>query len=336
MRTLGIVSSLILVAAGLAVALPSAAVATTTACTWGTSALPVPPGAAQYSINVDATDHNGGWAGDASITGDRDHVFSWKNGTVTDLGRTPMAPGQTILTQATVADENRSGTIVVNLFVSPYQQLHPPYRIRNGQWEALGLLPGTTWSSAVAINDAGDILGTNTVASNGTTSPVLVRWPAGQTTPVPVTGLPPRTTAIDLDEDGTMLVDVYTSGPAIVRGGVLTPLPLLPRADYADAAKISNGRIIGSQHLKSGYVGAVWERDLTPHSLPNSNVGMLINRDGLAIGTRLTGGGLGVWRAGVLEFSFPASGATADMGAISDDGSFAGTLNYLPTVWRCA
>jgi len=41
--------------------------------------------------------------------------------------------------------------------------------------------------------------------------------------------------------DGTMLVDVYTSGPAIVRGGVLTPLPLLPRADYADAAKISNG-----------------------------------------------------------------------------------------------
>lgn len=335
MKSLGIVTSLITLAAGLAVALPGAAAATTTACTWRSSPLPVPPGVGEFSINVDGTDHNGGWAGDASVNGDRDHVFSWKNGTVTDLGPTPMAPGQTIKTQATVADENRSGTIVVNLFVSPYQQLHPPYRIRNGQWEALGLLPTTTWSTAVAINDAGDILGTNTVVSNGVSRLALVRWPAGQTTPVEVTGLPPRTSAIDLDEDGTMLVDVYTNGPAIVRGGVLTPLPLLPRVDYASAAKISNGRIIGSQHLKSGYVGAVWERDLTPHSLPNSNVGKLINRDGLAIGTRLTGGGLGVWRNGVLEFSFPSSDTPADMGAISDDGSFAGTLNYLPTVWRC-
>lgn len=332
MKKLGIVTALITLAAGFTLALPNTATATTAACTWRTSPLPVPSGAREFSINVDATDHNGGWAGDASMS-DRDHVFSWKNGTVTDLGATPMAPGQTILTQATVADENRAGTILVNLFVSPYQQIHPPYRIRGGQWEALGLLPGATHWEAVAINDAGDVLGTNWVARNGKTGEVVVRWPAGQTAAVEVPGIPFATRAIDLDEDGTMLVGVRnpTTGaydPNIVRGGVRTALQTLSGTTNPDARKISNGRVIGQTFPRSGAVGVFW--DLSPHSLPNSTDGILINRDNLAIGRRSSG--FGVWRSGVLEFSFSAT----DVGAISDDGSFAGTLNYLPTVWRCS
>lgn len=337
MRTLGIVSSLI----ALAVAVPGTAAATTTACTWGTTALPVPPGANQFSITVDATDHNGGWAGKASITNDRDHVFSWKNGVLTDQGRTPMAPGQTILTQAKVADENRSGTILVNLFVSPYQMIHPPYLVRSGQWQALGLLPGATWWDAVGINDAGDVLGWNNVVRNGKSVSVVVRWPAGQTTPVEVPGIPLESRAIDLDEDGTMLVGVRspTTGayvPNILRNGTLTQLPALPHSDDIEAAQISNGRIIGTTHLNSGYIGTVWEPNLTPRTLSGSADGRLINRDALAIGRR-SGSGVsyGVWRIGTLEFTF-GSADNITFGAISDDGSFAATRNYLPTVWRCA
>jgi hypothetical protein len=335
MKTLGIVSSLIALAAGFAVALPSTATATTTSCTWRSSSLPIPPGANQYFIRIGGTDHNGGWAGKASMP-DRDHVFAWKNGTIVDYGPTPMAPGQTILTQASVADENRSGTILVNLFVSPYQQLHPPYQIRNGQWQQLTPLPGATHWEAAAINDAGDVLGTNWVARNGTTGEVVVRWPAGQTAAVEVPGIPFKTRAIDLDEDGTMLVGVRnpTTGsydPNIVRGGVRTTLQPLSGTTNPDGVKISNGRVIGNNYPKSGVTAVVWERDLTPHALPNSDFGKLINRDGLAIGTR-DGGGTAVWRNGVLEFSF----GSADMGAISDDGTFAVTLNDIPTVWRCS
>jgi len=335
MKTLGIAGSLVALAAGFLVVLPNTATATTTACTWQTSALPVPAGANVFSFSIGGTDHSGGWVGRASMS-DGWHVFAWKNGTVTDYGR-PLPSGI-----ATVPDENRAGTIVANRIDGTFQQITMAFRIRGGQWEQLAPLSGATRSLAEAINDAGDIIGTNWVPRNGKTGPVVVRWPAGQTAAVEVPGIPFDSRAIDIDEDGTLLVgvrDAITGAylPNVVRGGVRTALPQLAGNQDLEAVQLSNGRVTGWVYTNSRYTGVVWERDLTPHALPNATQGLLINRDGLVVGRRSgTNVSYGVWRDRTLEFTFDASNDNLDLGAISDDGTFAGTLRYAPTVWRCA
>jgi hypothetical protein len=331
MTKLGIVGALV---AGLIVVLPAPASATTAACTWQTVALPEPAGANVFSIRLGGTDHSGGWAGRASVSGAGSRVFSWKNGTVTDHGPIPSPSGT-----AWVTDENRAGTIVTTMTDGAWGQIAVGFRIRGGQWDQLVPIQGGTRSEAVAINDSGDILGMNWVVRNGTAGPVVVRWPAGQTAAVEVPGIPFDSRAIDLDEDGTMLVGVRdpASGaylPNVVRGGVRTALP---GGQQPEATAISNGRVTGAIYANSHYTAVVWERDLTRRSLPGAGQALLINRDGLVI-ARPTSipPSHGVWRGGTLEFSFGTTDDIVDTGAINDDGTFAGTLGYIPTVWRCA
>jgi len=262
----------------------------------------------------------------------------WKNGAVTDYGG-----AATTTAFISVLDENRAGTIVVNSTDGYLGSIRTAYRIRGGVWEQLATLPGASQPIAAAINDVGDIVGTNLVQRNGNVGTVVVRWPAGQTTPVEVPGLPLNSTAIDLDEDGTLLVGLRnpeTQGqvPHVLRGGVLNALPTLARNQTPYGRAISNGRVTGSVLPKGGsYIGVVWERDLTPHSLPTAGEGLLINRDGLVVASHSNPNVTdhGVWRNGTLEYAFGSFDDHVYTGALSDDGTFAGQLRGAPTVWRC-
>lgn len=331
-----IAGSLAALALGCTLVLPGTAAATTAACTWSPSALPLPAGAS--SVSVDGTDHSGGWAGSAYFSGDRRRVLTWKNGTVTDHGGVASATAF-----ISVVDENRAGTIVLNTTDGYFGSIKLAYRIRAGIWEQLAPLPGASAPIVKSINDTGDVIGTNIVQRNGTVGTVVVRWPANQTTPVEVPGLPLHATAIDLDQDGTLLVGLRnpeTQGqiPHVMRSGVLTALPPLARNQTLYAKAISNGRVTGSVLPKGGqYTGVVWERDLTPHSLPNASEGHLINRDALVVASHTNPNvtSHGVWRAGTLEYAFGTFDDHVYTGTLSDDGTFAGQLRGQPTIWRC-
>jgi hypothetical protein len=123
----------------------------------------------------------------------------------------------------------------------------------------------------------------------------------------------------------------------VFRAGQLTALPLLPSYEFLNAKKISNGRITGYVGRGSDpSVGVVWERDLTPHALPNNESGQYINRDGLVIGYNPDATLIwGVWRNLALEFAFGAANDNAFVGTVSDDGTFGGNFRGNPTFWRC-
>jgi len=75
-------------------------------------------------------------------------------------------------------------------------------------------------------------------------------------------------------------------------------------------------------------------RDLTPHALSNAIESSFINRDGLVVGSP-AGHSWGVWRNGTLEFAFGTADDLIHIGALGDDGAFAGDFHG-PMVWRCS
>lgn len=177
MRTAGL---LVALAIGSMVVMPNTAAAATAACTWHSNTLSGPAGA---SSNVYTTDDSGGWAGTAYFSGVGYHVVTWQNGTVTDYGGVGAPSASTV-----VADENPSGALAVTMMAGPYTYVQNAYRISGGQWQQLAPLPGGARPEAKAINDAGDVFGTDSEQRNGLTGTVVLRWPANQTTPVTVAG----------------------------------------------------------------------------------------------------------------------------------------------------
>ena len=333
MKIAGSLATLAL-AVGSTLVLPNTATAAT--CTWSSSTLSGPAGA--FST-IHATDNSGGWAGTAYFSFVGNHVIAWKNGTITDYGEIGSSSANVV-----VVDENRTGALAVNVTDGGEAQTKSEYRISGGQWQQLAPLPGGTRPEVVSINDAGDVYGTTQMVNgSGITGTVVVRWPANQATPVQVAGLPFDTTMIDLDDDGTLLVgtpDPKTGGPVphLLRNGILTALPPLANGQTTNGDAIANGRVAGDVITKSiQLIGTVWESNLAVHSLPNLQEGMLINRNDLVVGT-LTGSGAtnGVWRNGTLEYSFGSTSNYVALGAVSDDGTFGGDINSVPTVWRCS
>ncbi|HEY3611537.1 MAG TPA: hypothetical protein VGL06_28845 [Pseudonocardiaceae bacterium] len=333
MRTAGLLFAL---AIGATVVLPNtAAAAVAASCTWHSSTLSGPAGTS--ATNLYTTDDNGGWAGTAYFSGVGYHVVTWKNGTVTDYGGVGAPSASTI-----VDDENRSGALAVTMMAGPYTYVQNAYRITGGQWQQLAPAAGGSHPEARAINDAGDVFGTDGEVSNGLTGTVVLRWPANQTTPVAVAGLPFDSTVLGLDDDGTLLVGIPDANgvpvPHLLRGGVLYPLPPSAGNVSSYAVAISNGRVTGSVVSKSvKYTAVVWDGNQVAHALPGGDMGVLINPSDLVVGT-LGGSGAtnGVWRNGTLEYTFGTTNNYIALGAISDDGSFAGDVDKVPTVWQCS
>ncbi|MBP2327119.1 putative membrane protein [Kibdelosporangium banguiense] len=286
---------------------------------------------------VQATDHQGGYSGTAWFPANSTrHVVSWKNGGITDYGTIPNT------TASQVQDSNRAGTLVGTRHNGSLGAQRS-FRTNGGAIETLPAPLEAVYSKAYAISDTGDVVGGLTDRRSGKLADVAVRWPAGQPDQVvELAGAPVGALAVDLDENGTVLLRIPDANgntwPYLWRDGVTTPLNRLPGATSMLGNAIANGRVVGTVTTSAGTQGVFWDKDGVPRTLPGSTAGRSINRDGLIEGEISSSPGTsGVWRLGTFEANLGTDARTETVG---DDGSIGGYRynggQYQPTVWRCA
>ncbi len=209
--------------------------ATTTACTWRTTNLPVPAGA--VSGYVSAASGPGTYAGQVGFPGSNGandyHVVRWTGATLSDLGLLPAAHND-----LEVNDVNSSGTVVGAagkiIGEDPWGVVirYFPFRSTDGHLEQLPVPAGAYNVHAVAITENGDIWGNGHPAGDPDHN-VVYRWPADQpgtvTTPA---GFPLGSSVAGVDTDGTVAFTVAPSPIAdtsayLWKNGVVTALPML-------------------------------------------------------------------------------------------------------------
>ncbi|MCP3800295.1 hypothetical protein NLX83_13610 [Allokutzneria sp. A3M-2-11 16] len=332
MRAARLALPAVLAAVAAVVVGPGTAAAAEAACTWKATALPLPAGMTQG--RAIAADNQGGHAGIMMGSGP-ERVVLWKPDGVVDYGQVPFAPYL-----VTVADVNRSGTVVGHGLRTMYT--YGPFRSVGTRIEALPVPEGTYSATAKAVNDRGDIVGqyVRKLGERGR----AVMWPVdrpGQM--VELTGLPGTDTMVanDIDEDGTVLVDVVTSNGSPTgyrwRDGVATKLvPPVASKDVSGEA-ISAGRVVGwiSPADGSGLRAVQWDAAGKASLLPDGRSAQSVNRDGLAVGA---GASTVIWRNGKLEAKLPSS-PQLFAGKVGDDGGvpvYTRTNNKdTPLVYRC-
>lgn len=276
---------------------------------WRLTLLPLPAGHEDATGYITGTDGHGGYSGYLRIDGGT-QVVTWSSGQPAVRG-TP--PGTEF---AETRDQNRAGTIIGNAVdhetgaVAPFTLAAPGFRL---------LAPS---GFTTAINERGDIVGG--IADD------VVLWPAGGE-PVVVRVDLPSARAVDIDDDGTVLLASET-GNHLWRDGVLTSL-----ADpSAHAMAIRNGRVVGT--------GLLWHEPNAPTPLRNASIASEINGTGLIVGREQAAsvnGPLAVWRGQAPIERLPVpNGWLGTAGALADDGTIAGWVSMgnpseggRPAVW---
>ncbi|MEU4251875.1 hypothetical protein AB0F15_31105 [Amycolatopsis sp. NPDC026612] len=303
---------------------------------WEAELLAMPDGFADAFAHVQGNDSHGGYAGDLWLDG-ISHIVTWSQ------GRPTVHPQPDGYEAADVVDENSAGTILGDAKGGFWSQ---PLVLDHGRYERL-LVPGD-WASlrAVALNERGDVLA-NAQPNSG--DGVAVLWPAGDRAhPVVITG-PPYLSAVDIDDDGTVLMNA--SGKSYTwRDGVLQQLTAPQGAAYVHAAAIRKGQITGNFFGSDMLVnhGVRWRSPAQPEVLPSSSTTFGLNRFGLIVGDGPrpdpTGplGPLSAWLAGRALGPLPLAGYTEGHAkAVGDDGTIAGVVSDgalsdagRPVVWR--
>jgi uncharacterized membrane protein len=293
-------------------------------CTWTQATLPLPAGQLWGHVSAAA---NGGWfAGSGSSS-----VIRWHNGVAEDLG---SAFGQ----QIELNDINSTGTAVGVTYENSFEDDAVVYR--NGRFTALPKPPGRRSARALAINDAGDIVGT--ALGIGDTFDLTI-WPAAA--PGTVLTINPDPTVygyvspVEIDEQGRILIRASTSQTDhFVRypDGTMTKLAL--GTNYVDAFR--NGRIVGEKYENRKLVTVEWDLSGTiVHRLDVRATAPVVDS-----GTRTTGiyrtadrgYALGVWENEVLTHTLVTSPDSGEIGGpvITDDGVIATTIGSTVTTFR--
>lgn len=293
-------------------------------CTWTQATLPLPAGETRGYVAAAA---NGGWfAGSGSST-----AIRWHNGVAEDLGR---AFGQ----QTDLTDINSAGTAVGMTYANSFEDDAVVYR--NGRFTALPLPPGRRSARALAVNDAGDVVGTALGIGDNFD---LTIWPA--TAPGTVLTVNPDPTVygyvspVEIDEQGRILIRAESSQTDyFVRypDGTMTKLAL--GTDYVDAFR--NGRIAGEKYENEQFVTAEW--DLTGTIVRRLDVPAtepVVDSGTRTAGTYRTpdrGYALGVWESGVLTHTLLTAPDSGDFSrpVITDDGVIATTIGSTVATFR--
>ncbi|WP_328609450.1 hypothetical protein OG943_10085 [Amycolatopsis sp. NBC_00345] len=285
-------------------------------CTWIQAALPLPAGQSRGYVSAAA---NGGWvAGSGSSS-----AIRWHNGVAEDLGR---AFGE----QTDLNDINSAGTAVGVTYANSFEDDAVVYR--DGRFTALPIPPGHRTARALAVNDAGDIVGTALGIGDNFD---LTIWPAAA--PGTVLTINPDPTVygyvspVEIDEQGRILIRAESSqADYFVRypDGTMTKLAL--GTDYVSAFR--NGRIAGEKYEDDRFVTAEW--DLTGTVVRRLDA--WATEPAVDSGTRTTGtyrtagGGyaLGVWESEALTDTLVTSPDSGGFGGpvITDDGVIATTI----------
>ncbi|MFE0171812.1 hypothetical protein ACFWZ2_05805 [Streptomyces sp. NPDC059002] len=318
---------------------PVATAAATAVCT--PASLPLPAGATEGIVT--SADSAGGYAG--HTYGTAPHAVRWKNGQVTDYGTLASLPGS----RPTVEGVNRDGTVVGHAVDDNNNVL--PFRSRDGKLEALPVpsFDGAMNAFPTAINDSGDIVG-YARADRDKAPMVAVRWPASApgtvvrlTGGLPTTG---QTSAVGIDQDGTVLVNAYPADDPISatsahlwRAGSSRKLAAPAGAARTQGHAISNGRVAGTADVN----GVVWDQNGTAITADKDALLYTINRSGQSVGYKDAPFGaqvLGVWQLGTEIATL--TGMEKNVKVSADDGSLAGSLyssttrRTIPTTWRCS
>lgn len=310
--------------------------------------LPLPAGDGEEAV-VSAGDPTGRWhAGRYRATdGDGNYdLLIWHDG-----GLVPTAGGFPGADQ-TISDINASGTAVGWTLD---EQRHRPYAYVVGKAVKL---PGVTEGQAIAVNDAGTIVGSRTVRND---YPVPVRWDSAAQAAVnlPLPAGYDTGEALDIDEDGTVVGSISPANrrrqPYLWRAdgtGELLPLPTIggePASEF-NPAGIRAGWVVGDAVAAATSTGLPYRYHTVTRRFERlADREMIINAvngRGWAVGYVFGERTEAVLLAGTREVPLPTDvlgpggGATRAM-AVSDDGrSVAGDgLTYQdvsrPILWRC-
>jgi hypothetical protein len=323
-------------AAGLAVlalavvtAAPAGADPAPAACTWRAEPVPVPPFAEPSSYYVDATDGEGNFAGRTYVDQSAFGVVLWEHGEPRQLD---LPAG---FDSAVPAGQTRSGTVLVNAWsFRTTPATSQIFLYRNGTYEPLRLPAGYRDVTANAINDRGDVVATASFPGGS----VVILWSVLAAGPRVIA--PPElpyASAVDIDEDGTVLLSGGYSA-YLWRSGTLTPQPPSPGTPVL-AREISGGTAVGAVLDVAGPKAVLWSQD-TPHLLEGGGAAESVNRHGTIAGrVGAWDGPPAVWQGTGLVTKLPlpegASSASADL--IGDDGTVfgRGDGDTGPVLWRC-
>jgi hypothetical protein len=293
-------------------------------CTWTQAALPLPAGQSRGSVSAAA---NGGWfAGSGSSS-----AIRWHNGVAEDLGR---AFGE----QTELNGINSAGTAVGVTYANSFEDDAVVYR--DGRFTALPIPPEHRTARALAVNDAGDVVGTALGIGDFFD---LTIWPAAA--PGTVLMINPDPTVygyvspVEIDEQGRILLraegsqtDYFVRYP----DGTMTKPAL--GTDYVGAFR--NGRIAGEKYEDDHFVTAEW--DLTGtlvRRLDRWATEPVVDSGTRTAGTYRTadrGYALGVWESGVLTDTLVTSPDFGGFGrpVLTDDGVIAATTGDTVATFR--
>jgi hypothetical protein len=322
-RTVGVV------AAAVVVATTAATPAVADTLEWTVSALPMPPGLAGASGYLEAHDGHGGYV--ASVHAPQGNaIVTWRNGepTAHDL---PTGQDSVL-----VLGESRDDTILLStpdhllltLDDSGYHQLPTP---------------PSTFADWGVIGPDGDIVIT-AMAADGSTS-VQHSTVAQPGWWQPVAGVTPRSTAIAIDNDGSVLMS-GPNGSYVLRGrlGRHLSAPAGPAAHPPSGSRITNGVVVGTGYPTArGYTQALeWTAPgRAPLVLNGGAAATDVNANGVVVGVATASTPV-VWSQGVdaTDLPLPAGRDAGVPAGVDDDGTVVGNvwtqddgITY-PVVWR--
>ncbi|SEF24486.1 hypothetical protein SAMN05421837_102733 [Amycolatopsis pretoriensis] len=295
------------------------------ACTWTQATLPPPAGLAWGYVTAAA---NGGWVAGGGSTGGG---IRWHNGVAEDLGRVSGL-------QVDLHDINSAGTAVGATLADSFERDAVIYR--DGRFTALPVPPGRRSARALAINDAGDVVGTALGLGDNFT---LTLWPA--TAPGTVLTINPDpavygyVSPVGIDEQGRILI--RAEGPQtdfFVRypDGTMTKLAL--GTEYVSGFR--NGRIAGEKYENDQFTTVEWDLSgAVVRTLDTWAIEPVVDSGTRTAGTYLTADGgeaLGVWESGTRTDTLATSPSSGRLSGpvITDDGIIATTIGATPTTFR--
>ncbi|MEV6911367.1 hypothetical protein [Amycolatopsis sp. NPDC051071] len=295
-------------------------VGTASATGWTMSYLPLPP-VGNGIARVDATDGAGAYAG--TYDG---RLITWAGGTFQDHG--VPAGYDTVET----VDENSSGAVLGNARVYPKQQV---FVFENGGYQFLGKVSGYFSTQGLGMNNRGDVVGS--VANDPRYGSRAAFWPSGDRAHPVLLDVPPLLQPVDIDHDGTILLNEQYGGTWLWKDGVLRQLVLPEGVTESRGIAIRDGKVLASTPMGD----RLWTAFDTSEEVPGNMNTTALNGSGLVTGwisapdLPMTAA---VWSPGSPITKLPAPVEAAGV-AVGDNGEIAGALrggghDGTPVVWR--
>ncbi|HET6290460.1 MAG TPA: hypothetical protein VFG15_27395 [Amycolatopsis sp.] len=293
---------------------------TASATEWTMSHLPLPSSGGGIA-RVTATNGAGAYAG--TYDG---RLITWAGGTFQEHG--VPAGYATVET----VDENTSTSILGNARSYPAQH---GFVFEHGGFRFLGKVPGYANTQGLGVNNRGDVVGT--VFNDPGYGSIAAFWPSGDRAhPVPL-DVPPLLRPVDVDHDGTVLLNEQFGGTWLWKDGVLRQLVLPEGVHESRGIAIRDGKVLASTPLGD----RLWTAFDTSEEVPGGMNTMALNGSGLVTGWTSAPGlprTAAAWSPGGSVTTLPAPVDAYGI-VVGDNGEIAGALqggghDNTPVVWR--